>query len=234
MHVPIVARGGQQVGDAVASRFLFAAREQHVNAVEIGLGRCGIELERLVEGAPRVHHVNLPAETVARVLQFGNAQPGPSRGKCRVGRGHAREQRMRAIQIGARARAHHERAQERTRLQIFFAHRPGERSVARRSSRRCGSRARLPRFNAFGCAHALEGGEDFNGNLGLHRDQIERRHANRSARAYALRGHVEQLPVQIEAAFRAHEVSREHKLDQQLLPHGQRIELRDGQLHERA
>jgi hypothetical protein len=90
VHVPVVGRAGEQVGDAVPRRLLFAAREQHVNAVEIGLGRSRIELERLVEGAARAHHVNLPAEAVARILQLGNAQAGPSGGEPGVGRGHAR------------------------------------------------------------------------------------------------------------------------------------------------
>ena len=83
VHVPVVGRAGEQVGDAVARRLLFAAREQHVDAVEIGLGRCGIELERLVEGAARVHHVNLPAKAVARILQLGDAQAGPCRRQMR-------------------------------------------------------------------------------------------------------------------------------------------------------
>ena len=83
VHVPVVGGAGEQVGDAVPRRLLFAAREQHVDAVEIGLGRSRIELERFVEGAARAHHVNLPAEAVARILQLGDAQAAPAGGECR-------------------------------------------------------------------------------------------------------------------------------------------------------
>ena len=54
VHIPVIRGAGEQVGDAVARRLLFAARQQHINAVEIGFGRSRIELERLIEGAPRV------------------------------------------------------------------------------------------------------------------------------------------------------------------------------------
>ncbi len=38
VHIPVVGSGGEQVGDAVAGRLFFAARKQHVDAIEIGLG----------------------------------------------------------------------------------------------------------------------------------------------------------------------------------------------------
>ena len=78
-----LAAPSEQVGDAVARRLFFAAREQHVNAVEIGFGRGGIEAERLIKGAARVHHVNLAAEAVAHILQLGNAQAAPCRPQTR-------------------------------------------------------------------------------------------------------------------------------------------------------
>jgi hypothetical protein len=83
-------------------------------------------------------------------------------------------------------------------------------------------------------AQPVQRGKDLVRNLRLHRDQIQRSHANRSARAHALRGHVEQLPVQVEALFRAQKAARQHKRDQQLLSHGKRVHLRDGQRHQRA
>jgi hypothetical protein len=42
------------------------------------------------------------------------------------------------------------------------------------------------------------------------------------------------LPVEIEAEFRAQKTSRKHKGRKQLLADCKRIELRDGQRHERA
>ena len=99
VHVPVVGRAGQQIRNAVPRRLLFAARQQHVNAIEIGFGRGRVQLERLVECAPRMHHVNLPAESVTHILQFRNAQPAPTGRKLRILAGHAREQRVRAIQI---------------------------------------------------------------------------------------------------------------------------------------
>ena len=59
-----------------------------------------------------------------------------------------------------------------------------------------------------GGAEPVQRGKHFVGNLGLHRDQIQRRNANGAARAHALRGHIEQLPVQVEAARRSAESCR--------------------------
>ena len=79
VHIPVVGRDCKQVGDAVARRLFFAAREQHVDAIEIGFGRRGIELQRLIESAARVHDVDLAAESVAHILQFGDAETAPAR-----------------------------------------------------------------------------------------------------------------------------------------------------------
>ena len=83
---------------------------------------------------------------------------------------------------------------------------------------------------------ALQGGKDFVADLRLHRDEVEGRHADGAAGAHALPGHVEQLPVEVEALFRTHEIARQHELHQQLLSHGQRIHLLHGhgQLHQRT
>ena len=73
VDVPVVGGGGQQVFDAVAGGFLFAAREQHVDAVEVGLDRAGIEQQCLVKGAAGFNDMHLAAQAVARVLQMGDA-----------------------------------------------------------------------------------------------------------------------------------------------------------------
>ena len=77
MNIPVVGGGLQQVLDAVARGLLFAAGQQHVDAIEVGLDRAGIELERLVEGAAGFEHVHLAAQPVARVLEMRDAQAGP-------------------------------------------------------------------------------------------------------------------------------------------------------------
>ena len=88
-------------------RLLFAARKQHIDAVEIGFGGCWIKFERFVEGPPRAHHMNLSAESVARILQLGDAQARPRRRKACNPKGHVLEQRVRTIQITPRAGTHH-------------------------------------------------------------------------------------------------------------------------------
>ncbi len=120
VDVPVVGRGGEQVGDPMAGRLFFAARKQHVNAVEIGLGGSGVELEGFVEGAARAHHVNLAAKAVARILQLGDAEAGPRGGKARIGGGDTGKQSMGVVKVGTRPGAHHERAeQERGPGDIF-------------------------------------------------------------------------------------------------------------------
>ena len=230
VHVPVVGRGGEQVGDAVARRLLFAAREQHVDAVEIGLGRGGIELERLVEGAARVHDVNLAAESVARVLQLGDAEAGPARRKVRGSL-------VVTLVNSAWARSRSPREPVRTMNELSRA-RPcryssltGPGSEPLRGLLRGVSRAG---FDAVGGAQAVERGEDFVGDLGLHGDQVERSNADGAAGAHALRGDVEQLPVEIEALLGTQKAAREHEGDQQALADGKRVHLRDGQRHERA
>ena len=57
VDVPVVGGGLEEVLDAVAGGLFFAAREQHVDAVEIGLDRAGVELEGACRrrGGPRAH-----------------------------------------------------------------------------------------------------------------------------------------------------------------------------------
>ncbi len=166
-----------------------------------------------------MHHMNLAAEAVARILQFGNAQAAPSGGELGVFGGDAGEQRVGAVQIDARAGAGHERAEHGAALQVLFADRSGQRGVPGSGPRRIQLVAR---------AEAMERGKDLVRNFGLHGDQIERGHADGAARAHALRSHVEQLPVQIESLGRAQKAARQHKRDQQLLAHGQGVHLGHG------
>src|SRR5690349_14402559 len=83
--------------------------------------------ESLVEGTARVDDMNLAAETVASILELGDAQAGPSRCKRGFLAGDAGEERMGAVEIGTRARAHHKAAEEGAGLEIFFADWAGQR-----------------------------------------------------------------------------------------------------------
>src|SRR5690348_3028015 len=108
-----------------------------------------------------MNHVNLSAESMARILQFGNAQPCPAEREAGVLRGDAREERMRAVEVGAGAGAHHECAEQGAPLQILFAHRAGQRTAAN------GSRSlRGWRFNAVGSTQSMQRSENLIGNLG--------------------------------------------------------------------
>jgi hypothetical protein len=80
----------------------------------------------------------------------------------------------------------------------------------------------------------MESGEHFVRDFSLYGDQVKRRNADGAARADALRCNVEQLPVQVESALRAKEVSGKHERDQQLLSNRKRVKAGDGQRHERA
>ena len=236
VHVPVVGGAGEQVGDAVARRLLFSAREQHVDAVEVGLGGGGIQAERLIEIAACVHDVNLAPEAVADVLELGDAQPAPAGGEFGVGGRDAGEQRLGVVQVGARAGAHHEGAEQRAGLEILFADPAGEGPTGS-IGRVAGGRAREidpHRVHAVGGRKAVERGKDFVGDFGLHGDQVQRSDADGAARAHALRGHVEQLPVQVEALFRAEKIAGKDEGDEQLLAHRERVHLRDGHVHERA
>jgi hypothetical protein len=80
VDVPVVGGGLEEVLDAVAGGLFFSAREQHVDAVEVGLDGAGVELEGVVEGAAGLEDVHLSAEAVARVLEVGDAEAGPCGG----------------------------------------------------------------------------------------------------------------------------------------------------------
>ena len=70
------------------------------------------------------------AESVAHVLELGDTEAAPSGSELRILGGDAREQCVGFIEIVLRTRTHHERTKQSARLQILFAHRAGQRSVA--------------------------------------------------------------------------------------------------------
>ena len=225
VNVPVVCRGGEEVGNAVACGLLFTAREQHIDAIEVGLGGCGIELERLIEGATRMHHVDLSAEAVAHILQLGDAEAAPAGGILRVFGSDPREERVSTIEIEARAGAHHERTEHGASLKVVLADRAGKRGIARRGARS---------VHLFPGRQAVQGGKNFIGYLGLYGDEIERSNANGAAGANASGADIEQLPVEIEAFVGTKKAAREHIRDKQFLSNLQRVHLVDGELHERA
>ena len=212
-----------------ADSFL-AAGEQHVDAVEIGLDRAGIELERLVEGAAGFEHMHLAAQAVARVLEMRDAEAGPRGGVILVLLNDVFEEAAGAVEVVERAGARHERREHGARLQVLLGESLVERDAA--------ERARLARVrrrcSVLQVADALQRGEDFVADFGLHADEVEGCDVDGSARAHGLRGNVEQLPVQVEAGAGAHEVAGEHEAHQQLLADGERVELLRGDRHQRA
>src|SRR3569833_3233617 len=73
VNVPVIRSSGEKVGDAVAGRLLLTTREQHVFAVEVRFDCCWIESKSFVEVTASAHDMDLPAEAVAHILQFGDA-----------------------------------------------------------------------------------------------------------------------------------------------------------------
>src|SRR5579871_6451311 len=102
------------------------------------------------------------------------------------------------IEVGARAGAHHERTEQSTRLQIFFAHGARERAIP------C---IHALRFCLVAASKAMQRGENLIGDLSLHSDQVERSNLDGSARANTLRSDIEKLPIQIEASLRTHKTA---------------------------
>src|ERR1035441_1538892 len=96
---------------------------------------------------------------------------------------------MRAIEIGARTGAHHERTKQCAPLQILLAQRARKRGVTWRQAR-----GRARGVDLVAGREAVKRGKYFVGDFRLNGNQIERGDANRSARAHALGGHVEELP----------------------------------------
>ena len=173
-------------------------------------------------------HMHLAAEAVARVLQVGDAQAGPCGRVLLVLLEHALKQPAGAVQVVQRAGARHERRQHGARLQIL---------LRQALARAIGAVSRAPSTEAVGVlqiAKALQRGEDFVADLGLHADQVERGDVDGAACAHRLRGDVQQLPVQVEARVRAHEVAGKHEPHQQLFADGERVELLRGDRHQRA
>jgi len=84
VNAPVIRARAQKLLDAMTGALLFAAGEHHVDAVEVGLGRAGVHLERPVEGAPRAEHMHLASQAVAHVLQMRHAEPAPGGGELRI------------------------------------------------------------------------------------------------------------------------------------------------------
>ena len=138
VHVPVVARGLQQMFDAVPGGFFFAAREQHVDAVKIRFDRPGIELQ-----APDRRRAAPPATCIW--------PPRPWRAYCRCVMPrpdqpeHTAASRAttlsnicaRRVEIIAAAGARHERRQQGARLQILFRELLRQRRAASRLVRCC-------------------------------------------------------------------------------------------------
>ena len=118
--VPVVACGLEEVLDAVAGGLFFAAREEHVDAVEIGFDGAGIELEGFVEGAAGFEDVHLAAEAVARVLKVGDAEAGPAGGVVFVLLDDGVEELAGAVEVVAAAGAGHEGGEDGAGLEILF------------------------------------------------------------------------------------------------------------------
>ncbi len=125
--VPVVACGLEEVFDAVAGGLFFAAREEHVDAVEIGFDGAGIELEGFVEGAAGFEDVHLAAEAVAGVLQVRDAEAGPAGGVVVVLLGDAFEELAGAVEVVAAAGAGHEGGERGSGLEVLLGEVFGER-----------------------------------------------------------------------------------------------------------
>ncbi len=118
--VPVVAGRLEEVFDAVAGGLFFAAGEQHVDAIEIGLDGAGVEGEGFVEGAARFEHVHLAAEAVARVLEMGDAEAGPGGSVVFVLGDDGVEEFAGAVEVFAAAGAGHEGGEDGAGLQILL------------------------------------------------------------------------------------------------------------------
>src|ERR1017187_5127975 len=99
---------------------------------------------------------------------------------------------MRAIEIGARTGAHHERTEQCAPLQILLAQRARKRSVTWRQAR-----GRARGVDLVAGREAVKRGKYFVGEVRLNGNQTERGDAKRAPRAHAGRGHGEELPVEI-------------------------------------
>ena len=83
-------------------------------------------------------------------------------------------------------------------------------------------------------AEALEGAEDLVADLGLDGDEIEGGDIDGAAGADALIGHVEELPVEVEAFVGAEEVAGEDEVDEEFFADAEGVELLGGDVHEGA
>ena len=191
--VPVVAGSLEEVFDAVAGGFFFAAGEKHVDAVEVGFDGAGVEGESFVEGAAGFEDVHLAAEAMAGVLEMSDAEAGPGGRILLVLVDDGGEELAGAIEVFAAAGAGHERGEDGSGLEVLL----GEGLVERDS----GGDGAVIFVVSLEIAEALEGGEDFVADFGLNADKVEGGYVDGAARADALAGDIEELPVEIEAFF---------------------------------
>src|ERR1700750_1201002 len=81
MHIPVVRGGTQQMLNPMTGALFFAARKEHVNAIEIRLDRTRVKFQRLIKGATRSHDVHVSAVSMPEILQMRNTEPTPGRSK---------------------------------------------------------------------------------------------------------------------------------------------------------
>jgi hypothetical protein len=118
--VPVVACGLEEVFDAVAGGLFFATGEEHVDAIEIGFDRAGVEGEGFVEGSAGFEDVHLATEAVARVLEMGDAEAGPGGGVVLILRDDGGKELAGAIEVFAAAGAGHEGGEDGAGLQVLL------------------------------------------------------------------------------------------------------------------
>ncbi len=116
--------------------------------------------------------------------------------------GDAGKERVGTVEVGAGAGANHEGAEQGAGLEIFLTDGAGERAVT--------SGGTLD-IDLIASAETVQGRENLVGDFGLDGDEVERGHADGSTGADAEGGDVEQLPVEVEAVFRAQEAAGEDK-----------------------
>src|SRR3984885_6760941 len=125
-----------------------------------------------------------------------------------------------AVEIVAAAGAGHEGGEDGAGLEVLL----GEGLIERTRGRCAGTIV----FLRGEISEALEGAEDFVADFGLDGDEVEGRYVDGAARADALVGDVEKLPVEVEAFVGAEEVAGEDEVDEEFFADAERDELLGG------
>src|SRR5205814_1726659 len=191
----------------------FSAGEEHVDAVEVGFDGAGIEGKSTIECAAGFEDVHLAPESVARVLEVGDAEAGPAGSIVAVLGDDRGEELAGAVEVFAAAGAGHEGGENGPGLEVLLGEIRGERIGA------------VVFVRGLKVAEALQRAEDFVAYLGLDGDKVEGGDVDGAAGADALTGHVEELPVEVEALVGAEEVARENEVDEKFFADAQGVEL---------